>query len=445
MVTLSQAFRITKNEVVAFVGAGGKTSAMFTIARELSPALVSTSTHLGEWQAVEANQHIIWEADSPMPDLEARLGTGVTLVTGELDLNSHRFHGLEDAKLKKLQQVAGYHDIPLLIEADGSRKKPLKAPGEYEPAIPGFVNLVVVVAGLSGLLQPLGENSVFNVEEFCYLAGLGSGDCITPQALAKVLSSDSGGLKNIPSHARRIVLLNQADTILAQSQANEIGQLLLSTFDTVVVSSLKSAFHPVISIREKIAAVILAAGASSRFGQAKQLLEFHGKPFVRVVAETALKAGLHPVIVVSGANSKAVSAVLEGQNLSVIHNSNWRNGQSASIKTGIGSVPKNVGGAIILLVDQPQVTVELLLALIERHAQDIPPIVAPYVFDQRANPVLFDRVTFPFLQTISGDTGGRAIFSKFSPKYVNWYDRRILIDVDTMKDYQQLIDGDTLV
>ena len=103
---------------------------------------------------------------------------------------------------------------------------------------------------------------------------------------------------------------------------------------------------------------------------------------------------------------------------------------------------REIGGAIFLLADQPQVSVEILRALVERHSQDLPAVLAPYVFDQRANPVLFDRVTFQDLLTLRGDTGGRAIFSKFSPRYLNWYDRKLLLDVDTPEDYQKLVNGE---
>ena len=69
-------------------------------------------------------------------------------------------------------------------------------------------------------------------------------------------------------------------------------------------------------------------------------------------------------------------------------------------------------------------------------------MLAPYVFDQRANPVLFDQVTFLDLLALQGDTGGRAIFSKFSPRYLNWYDRKLLLDVDTPDDYEKLVNSE---
>jgi molybdenum cofactor cytidylyltransferase len=375
-----------------------------------------------------------------MPEMEAQLGSGVSLVTGSLDPETQRYCGLTMGQLENLRQLAGYHALPLLIEADGSRQKALKAPGEHEPVIPDFVDFVVVVAGLSALNQPLGADVVHRPEIFGSLSGLQVGESITSLALAKALSHPDGGLKNIPSRARRVVLLNQADTPELQSQSAEICGRLLSEYDAIILTVLSPLPGSVLAVKENIAAIVLAAGASSRYGgQPKQLLDFHGKPFVRAVAETALKAGLSPVIVVSGSYAEDVSAALADLPLQIIHNPDWKDGQSTSIKAGLHHLPTHSGGAIFLLVDQPQVSVELLRALLERHSQDLPAVLAPYVFDQRANPLLFDRITFDDLLTITGDTGGRAIFSKFSPRYLNWYDRRLLVDVDTPEDYQELL------
>jgi len=443
MLNLSRALRISNNQIVAFVGAGGKTSAMFQAARELAPALVTTSTHIGEWQAGQADRHFIWKLDAPMPEMEAQLGSGVSLVTGSLDKETQRYRGLSLEQFENLRQLAGYHALPLLIEADGSRQKALKAPGEHEPVIPGFVDFVVVVAGLSALNQPLSTDIVHRPEIFGRLSGLQAGETITPLALAKVLSHPDGGLKNIPPQARRVVLLNQADTPELQSQADEISQQLLPVFGAIALSALNPPPGVILAVKENIAAIILAAGAASRFGQPKQLLDFHGQPFVRAVAETALKAGLFPIIVVSGSYSEDVSAAVADLPLQIIYNPNWKDGQSTSIKAGLRQLPPGGGGAIFLLVDQPQVSAELLRALVERHSQDLPAALAPYVFDQRANPLLFDRVTFADLLTITGDTGGRAIFSKFSPRYLNWYDRRLLLDVDTPEDYQKLLGSES--
>jgi molybdenum cofactor cytidylyltransferase len=351
-----------------------------------------------------------------------------------------------------LRDFCGYHSVPLLVEADGSRQKPLKAPDQHEPAIPTFAELVVVVAGLSGLGKPLDENTVHRPEIFARLSGLQAGALITPAALVRLLSDPQGGQKNIPERAGRIALLNQADTPELQSQAESMAKQLLSTFEAVLIASLNE--EKIHAVREPVAGIVLAAGGSTRFGAPKQLLDWRGEPFVRAVARTALEAGLSPVIVVTGARAGEVQAAVRDLPVLVVYNQEWQSGQAASIRAGVGPLRRSAppppfsaevrgkwgrpGGSIFLLSDQPQVTPTVLRALVEEHAATLAPVVAPMVMDRRANPVLFDRATFPELMKLEGDVGGRAIFSKYNVRYLPWYDESLLLDVDTPEGYHRL-------
>jgi len=93
---------------------------------------------------------------------------------------------------------------------------------------------------------------------------------------------------------------------------------------------------------------------------------------------------------------------------------------------------------VFLLVDQPQVTVSLLHALVSLHGETLAPVAAPKVGGQRANPVLFDRSTFPDLMAIRGDVGGRGLFSRYPVAWLNWPDEKLLQDIDTEEDYRRL-------
>jgi molybdenum cofactor cytidylyltransferase len=168
-------------------------------------------------------------------------------------------------------------------------------------------------------------------------------------------------------------------------------------------------------------------------------LEWKGQPFVRVVAQTALRAGLSPVIVVTGANAEQVDETIRDLGVRIVRNENWKRGQGSSTRAGVQALPSEAGGAIFLLSDQPQVNTNIIHALREKHADGLYPIVAPMVIDRRGNPVLFDRVTFPDLMTIEGDSGGRAIFHKHRVEYLPWHDASLLLDVDTPEQYQRLI------
>jgi molybdenum cofactor cytidylyltransferase len=438
---LKQALRLSDTPCLALVGAGGKTTALFQLARELPPpVIVTATTHLHVDQIKLADSHWVGEKLENLIDLEDNL-CGVMLITGPVD--GDRTKGLDKHLMSRLRAVCDDHALPLLIEADGSRQHPLKAPAEHEPPIPEFVETVVVVAGLSGLGKPLTEKYVHRVGRFRRLVQLPSKrvdespgeEIITPKMIVKVLTHPEGGLKNIPAKARRVALLNQADTPELQSIGGKMTRDLLAAFDAVLVGTLE---HSNLQTFERTAGIVLAAGESRRFGQPKQLLDYHGQPFVRTVAQTALSAGLSPVIVVTGANAGQVEAAIHDLPITINRNPDWKDGQSTSLKTGLEALPGEIGAAIFLLADQPQVTPTVLRALVEQHSADLAPIVAPLVAGQRANPVLFDRVTFPDLLALTGDVGGRAIFSKYPVNYLPWHDEDLLVDVDTKDDYQNL-------
>lgn len=437
---------------LAFVGAGGKTTVLFSLARQLpAPVMVTTTTHFARWQSSLADCHIYLHGIEDIKNLISGSLGEVVLLTGR-ETEEERLSGLGAELLEGVRELAEQHGWYLLIEADGSRLRPLKAPAGHEPAIPSFVDMVVVVVGLSALGEPLNAVWVHRPQIFSELSGLSLGEFIHKDAMVRVLNHPQGGLKNIPSGARRIVMLNQADTPERQTMARSMVKELLKVYHSVVIttftseSGIVSTGHEmlrlvpeVIGAYEPLAGVILAAGGSSRFGQPKQMLTWQGVPLVRKVALTALQAGLSPVVVVIGAYGDQVKTAVQDLPVIVVCNPNWSEGQSTSVQWGLKALPERIGGAIFLLADQPCVSVGLLNALMEGHAQTFSPIVAPVIEGRRGNPVLFDCVTFPYLLSLHGDIGGRVLFSHFSPWWVRWEDSRVLLDVDTPDDYQRLL------
>jgi molybdenum cofactor cytidylyltransferase len=188
-----------------------------------------------------------------------------------------------------------------------------------------------------------------------------------------------------------------------------------------------------------VAGIVLAAGGASRFGEPKQLLLWEGKTLVRHVAEKAVRAALSSVIVVGGEHISALRGALDGLPVSLVHNPDWRQGQSSSVRVGVGAVSPSETGALILLADQPQVPVELIVELKARHAATHADIVAPRLHGRRANPVLWHRRTFDDLASLSGDVGGRVLFSKYDVAWVPWEDAWLHFDVDTPADYRELL------
>jgi len=451
MINLTRALRLNRALRLAFVGAGGKTSALFRLARELDPpVIVTTTTHLGEDQAALADLHLILEKPEDLERLPNPLPDQVILVSGPPVLES-RLGGLSfelfSGLAARVQAYgSGRNEIPLLVEADGSRMRPLKAPAAHEPALPAEVDQVVVVAGLAGLGKPLTGKWVHRPERFADQGGIEPGAEITVEALARLLAHPQGGLKNIPPAARRVLLLNGAGTPALQAGAARLAHLLRETYDAVLVANIPLVTEPnpgepeVAAVYERTAGVILAAGAARRYGQAKLLLPWRGEPLVRHSARTALQAGLSPVVVVAGAELEGVRQALEGLAVQVVHNPDWEAGQSTSVRAGLRALPEACGGAVFLLADQPQIPASLIQALVETHTTTLTPLVAPMVDGKRGNPVLFDRELFPELLSLSGDTGGRALFSRYPVVWIPWHDAAPLLDVDTPEDYRRLLE-----
>lgn len=452
-IDLIKALRFSQTDCLAFTGAGGKTAALFQLARQLiPPVLVTTTTHLGLEQAAFADRHTILHAAGEMDRWLSNLPEGVLLLTkGKVEEN--RWRGLDDEMMRRLYNFARQRGLPLLIEADGSRRKPLKAPAVHEPCIPPFVEKIVVLAGLSALGKPLDAEWVHRPQIFGRLAGLELGSPITPEALVQVLAHPKGGLKGLDGARLRVLLLNQASTPFLQAQAHRMAERLLDSYHSVIVAAIGDRAREretasaglstggVLAVHERVAGIVLAGGGSTRFGRPKQLLEWRGQAFVRWVAGAALSAGLSPVIVVTGACHEQVAAAIQDLPVRAVYNPEWEAGQSTSLRTGLAGVPPEAGAAIFCLVDQPQIPDTLLRSLVAQHASGLAPIVAPLVEGRRANPVLFDRQVFDHLRHLRGDTGGRALFQRFPVSWLEWQDARILFDVDTEEDYRRLIEN----
>jgi molybdenum cofactor cytidylyltransferase len=165
----------------------------------------------------------------------------------------------------------------------------------------------------------------------------------------------------------------------------------------------------------EVAAVILAAGRSTRFagdepGTTKLIAELHGKPLVRHVADAALASAARPVIVVTGHACDAVTAALAGLQITFVHNESYATGLASSLRTGVAAAPQEPAGAIILLGDMPLVTVDLIDQLIRQFEKSVgTDAIVPVIKGRRGNPVLLARSLFPAVARLTGDEGARRL------------------------------------
>ena len=325
----------------------------------------------------------------------------------------------------------------VVIEADGSRRLPFKAPAAHEPVIPTSTTIVVPVVGLDVVGRPLTAEHVHRPERVAALTGAEIGDPVTPAMIATVLAHPDGGSKAIPASARLVPFLNKAEDEATPGRSAgdrpaapcAVG---VPRVDSVLIGAAQAA-DPVREVWGRVAAVVLAAGQARRFGALKQVLPWRGIPLVAHVVQQALACSdIHHVVVTTGAESELVrSAAMtrfsrRTRRLTTVDVPDWIAGQSRSVCAGLRAAQARetgvLAGALFLLADQPGVSPELLSALIQRHRETHAPVVAPRHGDQRGNPVLFDRRTFAEFDALTGDAGARSIIRRHEDAiaWVDW-------------------------
>ncbi len=185
----------------------------------------------------------------------------------------------------------------------------------------------------------------------------------------------------------------------------------------------------------QIAGLVLAAGRSTRMGGPNKLLEeINGKTLVRIATEQVLASRAKPVIVVTGHQKERVERALDGLPVTFVHNPNFAEGLSTSLKTGIAAVPGKSDGAIVCLGDMPQVSATLIDRLIGAFDPERGALVAiPTIAGKRGNPVLWSRRFFADLMAVDGDVGARHLIGGYAEAVVEVpvEDAAALTDVDT--------------
>ncbi len=184
-----------------------------------------------------------------------------------------------------------------------------------------------------------------------------------------------------------------------------------------------------------VAALVLAAGRSSRMGGPNKLLaEIGGRPLVRIVVEAALASRARPVIVVTGHQREGVEAALGGLPVDFVQNPNFANGLSSSLRAGIAALPAQADAVIVCLGDMPQVEAPMVDRLIGALDPDKGALIAvPTIEGQRGNPVVWSRRVFPDLMTVEGDIGARHLIGRYSEAVVEvpLTGTAALTDIDT--------------
>lgn len=191
----------------------------------------------------------------------------------------------------------------------------------------------------------------------------------------------------------------------------------------------------------RVAAVVLAAGRSSRFGEPKQLALFRGETFVNRIAKAAIEAGCDPVVVVTGEESAQIQAGFKRLPVRVAANPDWPSGLASSIRAGLENAMESapdLSAALLVTCDQPFVDSAVIRQLIQLHSSSGKPIAASAYAGTLGIPALFDRSCFPDLLQLDGDSGAKKLLVARPHDVASLDFPAGQIDIDTVTDYEKL-------
>lgn len=437
---LHQAFNISRGDVVAFIGAGGKTSTLLRLGDELRAlgwrVLATTTTTLSADKLALMPRAMSTHAG------EYAISTALSeygFVFLYDAIKQGEAFGAKPSWIVRLMDAVD-SDV-MLIEADGANGLPLKAPYDHEPIFPPETSLVVPTLSLSALGQPLDEEHVYNASAITERYGFPIGGKIRAPWVAQILRDESLGLKGIPNKARVVAYLNGTHTSqYGRNRARLIAKLALknSRLSGVVIGNARSS-EPVYEIQRPLGAIVLAAGLSSRMGQSKVLLPWSdNKTIIEHITEQLIRARLEHITIVTGHLANEVKAILTPYDINIIYNRAYKSGEMlSSIKAGIRAMPSEISACFIVLGDQPQINARVLNDLQMYYAESGGDLLIPSYQSRRGHPILVGRRYWHEILMLDDKATLRDFIAKHENDihYVPVETDSILRDVDTPQDY----------
>ena len=438
--TLTTAFGLRPSkELISFVGGGGKTSLLFALATELlGRRILTTTTRIFAAQMALADEVIYaTDAASTAQAINKALDrAGTCLVVGEVV--GEKAVGvsptLPDGWLTQ-------PDVDfVLVEADGSRMRPIKAPAAHEPVIPAATTVVVPVVGIDAL-----DGRFIEVTHRAELAaGLlqlsAAGERWSAGDIAQLIAHPEGGLKGVPDGARVIPFINKVETAVQLQAAREIGKQLLHSpeIERVVIGAVKTD-QPVREVQQRVTAVILAAGQGKRMGQTKQLLPWGNTTVMGQTIRNLKQTILHDILLVSGHQPEAIEAIAAKENIYAIRNMKYASGEMlSSLQTAVRQLPKNSTAVLVMLADQPMVEPATIDQILAAYWQGHSDLIAPVYEGRRGNPVLIGRAYFEELLALPIGDAPRTLLKRHADKLhlVDVPTDSILRDLDSPEQYE---------
>jgi molybdenum cofactor cytidylyltransferase len=442
MWSLVTALGIQPSDLVALVGGGGKSSLMFSLADEWEGVVVTTTTRIFTEQMKNASAVCVLENDST-------LGASDNICLSEALKNKRRCLVIGTLKGKKAHgvstevpmEILDREDVTLVVvEADGSRMKPCKAPTEHEPVMPIGTSLVVPVVGIDAVGYRIGR-VCHRPERVSDVTGLKESEILTASATATLLTHARGGLKDVPQDSRVVPFINKVETKERIISARTIAKEALheDRISRVVLGAVKSQ-NKVLEVHRRVTAIVLAAGESVRMGHVKQLLPWGESTVLGTTIGNLKRSGVHDILLVTGYDAAEVERIGNEQDVSTIYNPDYSDGEMlSSLKVAIRSLPDNREAILVVLADQPMVDSETTDQILIAFWQERGELIAPKYKDKRGNPVLIGRRFFPELLSLPHGGAPRDLLSQKADALhlIPVNTPSVLHDLDSPEDYER--------
>ena len=421
---LSQAFDISRGDVAAFVGAGGKTSLLVGLGYELAESgwrVLATATREFPAEQLSLYPHAM------------RYDSGAEAISQAL--SEYKFVFLYDNSTWHKGVLSGPRqdwarelldtvdsDV-LLVEADRADGLPLKAPYDDEPRIPAETSLVVPVASLNALGKPLDDEHVYNPQALVEQYGFLRNSPVKSPWLAQALRDEAMGLKNVPQQARVVIFLNRApENAFLRGRARMIARLSLLSprVQAVAIGAVRGA-EPVYEVQRAVGAIVLAVGDSDGCHPPNMLSSTaSGKTVLAHVTEQLIRSRIAPIRVAAARWARGARAAVKPLGVKVVASRAGRsastglpgaNGSSNSqddslglpdllhlqgealyaLKAGLRAMPAHIAAVLVVQGDQPRLQPKVIYQILASYARGSEDLLIPSFQAALGQPVLIGR------------------------------------------------------
>lgn len=413
----AEAFDLARGEVVAFIGAGGKTSLMISLGYELAEAgwrvLATTTTQLAKDQLALFPRALPANADART--ISQALSEEQFVVLYD-QVRGAKVYGPSPEWVRQLLDSVD-SDI-LLVEADNARGLPFKAPIADEPRIPPETSLVVAVASLKALGAPLDNDHVYNPGAMIEKYGFVANSPIKSPWLAQVLRDEELGLRGVPQSTRALIFLNQTPKRgYVRGRARMIARLSLQSerISAVALGSVRGA-EPVFELQRAVGALVLASGDAS-FRDLETLLRpvDGGRCALANVTEQLMRSRIDHIRLVTGNRNSQVRQAVKYLGVKTVQNRAWKTGGLvSSLRVGLDSLPAHVAAVLLLPCRQSRIKPKLIYRMFSAYARCEGDFIVPKSPQPQRQPILIARKYWAEILKMPSHTGLREIIDHFA-------------------------------